>query len=156
MLLLARPRWPTHCRLGSLCLRQLTQRAAVAPASESLNRRLLTTSTTAIHVPTKSSTHFESSKEQIRAALVELSQLEYANESRVQLALRCLEQHTSPTRIAVLGASIEAQGSRRKSMCAPARFLRVLLADPFAPTQGWEEELVNWCGREESQGLLLR
>jgi len=155
-LLLARPRWPTHPRLGSLCLRQLTQKATVAPAPASLIRRLLATSTTAIHVPTKSSTRFESSKEQVRAALVELSNLKCANESRIQLALRCLEQDTAPTRIAVLGASIESPGSRRQSMCAPARFLRVLLADPLVPTQGWEEQLVNWCGREEAQGLLLR
>ncbi|KAF8424740.1 hypothetical protein EV426DRAFT_712550 [Tirmania nivea] len=156
LLLAHHPRWPTHSRLGSLCLRQLTQKAAVAQAPGSLTRRLLATSTTAIHVPTKSSTHFQSSKEQVRAALVELANLRCANESRVQLALRCLEQDTAPTRIAVLGASIESKGSRRESMSAAARLLRVLLADPLVPTQGWEEELVNWCRQEEAQGLLLR
>jgi len=156
MLLLARPRWPAHPGLGSLRLRQLTQKATVALAGASRTRRLLATSTTAVHVPTKSSARFESLKGQVREALVELSSLKCTNQSRVQLALRSLEQDTAPTRIAVLGASIESQGSRRESMRAPARLLRVLLADPLAPTQGWEEELVNWCGREEAQGLLLR
>ncbi|RPB19897.1 hypothetical protein L211DRAFT_842313 [Terfezia boudieri ATCC MYA-4762] len=156
LLLLARPRWPTHSRFGALCLRQLTQNAAVSPASASLTRRLLATSTTAIQAPTKSSARFEFSKEQVRAALFELSNLKCANESRIQLALRCLEQDTAPIRVAVLGASVESPGSRRESMCAPARFLRVLLADPLVPAQRWEEELVNWCGREEAQGLLLR
>lgn len=154
LLLLARPRRLIHPAIGSLCLRQLRHKLPVPPACS--RRCQLTTSATAVHVPTKSSIRFDSAKAQLRASLAELSHLNCVNQSRAQLALRCLEQDHAPVRVAVLGAPGESHEGRRKTMCASARCLRVLLADPLTPGQKWEEEFLDWSQREDAQGILLR
>ena len=119
-------------------------------------RPLYTAPTTAIHPPSESSSRFNSAKEQLRASLTELSCLNYANKSRVQLVLRCLEQDDAPFRIAVLAPSSVAHDGEHHSMDAPLRFLRVLLADPLTPTQLWENQLLDWSHSVKAQGLLLR
>lgn len=114
-------------------------------------RRLLTASSTAIST---SPPQFQSAKQHLYNSLTELSQLNYANQSRVQLALRCLEQANTPTRVAILGTPVDSSSHYLPS--TPARLLKALLADPLLPAQSWEEELVNWSGRQEAHGLLLR
>ncbi|KAF8464130.1 hypothetical protein BDZ91DRAFT_266022 [Kalaharituber pfeilii] len=117
-------------------------------------------SSTSIHAPTPSILKLDEAKHRLIASLDTLSHLRAANTSLVSLAQRSLEQRGAPVRIAVLGtapaAGEAAADDIREAMCAPARLLRVLLADTEHPVSTWEEELLNWCGREETQGLLIR
>lgn len=147
-----------HCHLHFVLPRQRTLPLCISHIYVHLHRcrPLYTAPTTTIHPPSKSSSRFNSAKEQLRASLTELSCLNYANKSRVQLALRCLEQDNTPFRTAILAPPEVMHENGHHSMDALSRFLRVLLADPLAPAQLWEEQLLSWSHSVKVQGLLLR
>lgn len=68
---------------------------------------------------------------------------QYANISRLQLALRGLAAENAVTRVAVLG--LNSQGGAR-------RLAKALLADPLAGEEGWEVVLEK--GSEEGAVLI--
>ncbi|KZF20405.1 hypothetical protein L228DRAFT_250090 [Xylona heveae TC161] len=101
-------------------------------------------STTAINVPKD----VDLEVKQLYDALSDLKShaANYVNLSRLQLALRGLENRDAVVRLAVLG--LNDQSSAR-------RLVRLLLADPLAAEGDWEKELEK-IHREDGRGLLIR
>ncbi|QQK43338.1 DNA methylase, C-5 cytosine-specific, active site [Penicillium digitatum] len=85
---------------------------------------------------------------ELHAALegVKDAALEQVNLSRLQFALRGLESETPLVRIAVLGL---------KDATSARKLVRLLLADPLAPREGWED-LLDSYDADSSRGLLIR
>ncbi|KAJ5794974.1 hypothetical protein N7457_001573 [Penicillium paradoxum] len=85
---------------------------------------------------------------ELHAALegVKDADLEQVNLSRLQFALRGLESETPLIRVAVLGLN-DATSARK--------LVRLLLADPLVPREGWED-LLDQYDADSSRGLLIR
>ncbi|KAI5786495.1 hypothetical protein DFH27DRAFT_505198 [Peziza echinospora] len=117
-------------------------------------RRPLSVPATAVRAATPAAALHAERALRLQNALRALAGLGLADQSRVQLALRSLEQASAPVRVAVLAAP--AQAGRPEPLRAPARFLRLLLADPRSPGPAWEHDVEAWCARGGRRGLLLR
>ncbi|MCJ1224657.1 hypothetical protein MMC12_001302 [Toensbergia leucococca] len=70
----------------------------------------------------------------------------YVNLSQLQLALKGLESEDATVRVAVLGLN---------GLQGPSRLVRVLLADPLAPEQRWEQQL-DFPVDDDGRGILIR
>lgn len=82
----------------------------------------------------------------ISSALSQLAKTGFADENRIQLAIRSLEQGRQATvRVGMLG--------RGKNI---GRLVRLVLADPSAPEESWEKRIANWDGEGRRRGLIIR
>lgn len=151
-------------RICIFCSQRLARPRIPAPKFTSLwiNPRRARLYSSLIQSPTITTLRLHDAKAKLRHSLTELSTLNLANQSRVQLALRSLEQENAPVRIAVLGISSEEEAVKvvetgvSSSMAFPAKFLKVLLANHYSAEQDWEEKLTNWTGWSEGRGLLIQ
>ncbi|RKF63858.1 putative familial paroxysmal dyskinesia fpd1 [Erysiphe neolycopersici] len=102
-------------------------------------------------VSTKSLTELKTQRAQLIRNLKELNKhaSSYINQSRLQLALRGLEQKCGEETIRIAVLCIPGE---KTSFHRAKQIMRLLLADPLKPRESWEQILLS----QSSQAILLR